>query len=204
MSFESLTPDHYDCLREIMNIAMGRAGLALATLFERRIELKVPEIALIAASELVERFGQDDDPEITCAAVRQAFLGRLRGEIIVFHQRDPSLSVLSLLDYDGPPTEFREREFLLEVSNLLIGAIIGNMGKLMRCDIGYSRPTIIAMDARPADLVRECSTAWDQALLTIVQFQLEYGRFTSRVLILLPQSSAEALIGGLEGFMGAM
>jgi chemotaxis protein CheC len=204
MSFEKLTDDHFDALREIMNIAMGRAGLALATIFNQRIDLKVPEIVLVAASELTERFSCEDDHATMCAAVRQAFFGQMRGEIIIFHRRDPSVSVLNLLDYDGPSTESSEREFLLEVSNMLIGALIGNMGKLMACDIGYSRPTLISLNARPVDLVRDCSAAWDKALLTTVHFELESGGFTSRVLILLPQSSEQALLGGVEAFMGSI
>lgn len=199
MSFGYLTDDHYDSLREMMNIAMGRAGLALATLFGQRIDLRVPDISLIAASDLPERFSRENDPS---AAVRQAFYGRLRGEIIVFHRLDPSQSVLDLLDYEGPSTESRMREFLLEVSNLLIGAVIGNLGTQMAFDIGYSCPTLISLDIRPTEVVRECSAVWDQALLTIVRFGLESGGFNSRVLILLPQSSAQALKDGLEGFMG--
>ncbi|MBD3241883.1 MAG: hypothetical protein GF331_14940 [Chitinivibrionales bacterium] len=201
MSFSTLTEDHYDALREIVNIAMGQASAGLAALFDTRVMLHVPDIALTEASSLATELAAVAPKEARQAAVRQAFFGGLNGEAIVLHARTGADLASSLLGYEGPCTEAAEREFYLDTSNMLTGAILGGLTKQLSIDIGYSPPTLLSLQTKAPALARECGQGWEYALRVSIVFRLESHQFECRVLIFLPENAGSALYDALERFL---
>ena len=67
---KAYTELEYDLLREIFNIAMGRAGAALARLLKEFVDLSVPEVRIVEAEKVVESVIQhsvfSDKEKIIC------------------------------------------------------------------------------------------------------------------------------------------
>lgn len=196
-----LSDDHIDAMREIANVAMGRAGAALAEVFDRRVVLQVPSIEFVDVAGLEERCGPFAHERARHCAVRQSFSGSLSGEAIALHRHDGTVELPPLLGVAPQGDEAAEREFYLDVSNMLIGAIVGQLARQFAFDISYSRPAILVLGAESIDLGTLTTAPWDSALLMSVVFEVESGPFTSLLLVLMPNETVAKLADGLDTFM---
>ncbi len=195
--------DQREALTEIANIAMGKASLALATLLDRFVHLSVPEINVVRPEE-VEGFlaNQLDDCCSDLALVRQSFYGGLYGEVITLHQGGTADDLVELLGYEGEVDEAKRREFLLDIGNILSGAVLNGIGEILKIELGFSSPSLIDGEGSAAQtIVPRADIAWTHALLSQVHFRLETRRFSSRLLIFLPDRSFCSVRNALDRFL---
>ena len=57
MTFNALTEEHLDALREISNVGMGNAATALSQMVDDRIELHVPSVTLVDIVDVPDLMG---------------------------------------------------------------------------------------------------------------------------------------------------
>ncbi len=195
------TEEQYDALCEICNIAMGQASRALATLLDLFVDLSVPEIAILASAEVDAYLGGLGDKQQDVAAVRQSFYGGISGEVIALHTRGSSTDIVELLGYEGTMEQAEQREFLLDVSNLLSGAVLTGIGEQLGMELAFSAPSLINERVQLQDLRVDRDASWTRALFTQVQFNLEQRAFSSRLLVFLPDSSFAAIQTAVDRFL---
>jgi chemotaxis protein CheC len=94
-----------------------------------------------------------------------------------------------------------QREFLLDVSNLLSGAVLIGIGEQLDIEIGFSPPTLIDERVHLDDLQVDHDSSWTHVMFTQVHFQLEEREFSSRLLIFLPDSSFSAVFKAVDQFL---
>jgi chemotaxis protein CheC len=196
-----LTPDQTDALQEVTNIAMGQAGSSLANILGVFVNLSVPRIRVLdaasigaAISDMVGR-----DKEITAA--RQSFHGTMRGEALVIYDQEGCMDLADLMGYDGQLDAAAEREILLDVSNVQVGACLGGIADLLEASLTYSAPSIMA-ERIPVDrLIDPKKMTWNYALLVEVNFTLEERNFTSHMTFLMPEESIQSMGEALDKFM---
>ncbi len=189
--------DQYDALVEICNIAMGRASRALAELLDLFVRLTVPEITVMGAMEVGDYLKQLSNAVQDVAAVRQSFYGGISGEVIALHTRGSPTDIVDLLGYEAT----QQREFLLDVSNLLSGAVLIGIGEQLGIEIEFSAPNLIDERVHLNDLQVNSDASWTHAMFTQVHFQLEEREFSNRLLIFLPDSSFSAVFEAVDQFL---
>lgn len=198
---EIFSEDQYDALREISNIAMGRASRALAMLLNLFVELSVPDIIVLDADQVGDRLRSLGGCEQGVAAVRQSFFGGMSGEVISLHTRGSSTDIVDLLGYQGKIDAAKEREFLLDVSNLLSGAVLNGISQQLGIEIGFSPPSLIEERVQLDELKVDQDAAWTHALFSQVHFQFEEREFASRLLIFLPDRSFATIRKAVDDFL---
>jgi len=196
-----LTPDQTDALQEVTNIAMGQAGSSLANILGVFVNLSVPRIRVLdaasigaAISDMVGR-----DKEITAA--RQSFQGTMRGEALVIYDQEGCMDLADLMGYEEQLEASAERELILDVSNVLVGACLGGIADLLEATLTYSAPSIMA-ERIPVDrLIDPKKMTWNYALLVEVNFTLEERNFTSHLTFLMPEESIQSMGEAIDKFM---
>lgn len=196
-----LTPDQTDALQEVTNIAMGQAGSSLANILGVFVNLSVPRIRVLdaasigaAISDMVGR-----DKEITAA--RQSFHGTMRGEALVIYDQEGCMDLADLMGYEEQLEASAERELILDVSNVLVGACLGGIADLLEATLTYSAPSIMA-ERIPVDrLIDPKKMTWNYALLVEVNFTLEERNFTSHLTFLMPEESIQSMGEAIDKFM---
>jgi len=191
----ALTEDQRDCLQEVVNVAMGRAGDSLARFLEVFIELSVPRIRLVTreelAKELVALVGGTD---CYVSGVSQGFFhvdnGQgVRGEAIVVFTDTSFKSLADLLAYDGEINAEAEKELLLDVTNVLNGACLNGIGEQIEAELAYSPPAILGQHVMISQLLAHERLAWDHALLVEISYTLENRSFNCTMFLLMPGES---------------
>lgn len=164
-----ITEEEADILQEIMNIAFGKAVADLAEIINIFVHLSVPKIALVKAIGLPEYLRTEVSGSERISIIEQNFWGEFRGSAFLVFQSGAGKELISLLgaemdqSFETESLEVLERETLMEVGNILIGACVGKVAELLQDIVTYSPPRVIVEnnpnDAIPASLFDPSYTA---------------------------------------------
>ena len=197
-----LSQDQKDALQEIANIGMGQAGASIARVLDEFVQLSIPRILVVPPQEVPAALASAVGDR-TVSAVRQAFHSAMRGEAIVIYGENRCNDLADLMGYERDLDHSSERELLLDVSNILVGACLGGIAEQLTMSIGFSAPSLL-VDAVPIeDLLTSCDISWDTALLVEVSFRLEQRSFACHLVMLLPESEVAELATALDRFLEA-
>ncbi|STQ91063.1 chemotaxis protein CheC [Iodobacter fluviatilis] len=196
-----LTEEQTDALQEITNIAMGRAGAQLAQILDTFIKLSVPRINIIQSSSVSSNILKMIGSKSAATAIRQSFNGSLSGEAMVVYDQHGCRNLADLMGYDGVIDRTSERELLLDVGNVLVGACLNGVADLLGASLVYSAPTIMAENVEVDKLINIKQITWNYALLVEVHFTLEIRDFTCHLLTLMPEESILRLQLAIDAFM---
>jgi len=208
MSVNPLSDDQRDALQEITNIAMGQAGASLAGILDTFVNLSVPRINILEVAQVADSIGKLVGRNSEVTAVRQSFHGYLRGEAIVIYGKDGCKDLADLMGYDEDLDGAAEQELLLDVANVLVGAILGGMSEQLRgileqagAELSFSAPSIMAENVPVETLITPEKLTWSHALLMEVNFTLEERNFISHIVMLMPEDAIDKVRGVLDQFI---
>lgn len=128
--------DFNDWCQEIANVAMGRAADLLTHLVHEAIELSIPKVNLFEPSELAMVLGAagEDGVSVVC----QGFIGAgISGETLLFFEGANVGAMAGLLNLQGSAGDELERELLMDVGNVLVGAFLKGIADQL--DIKFSQ-----------------------------------------------------------------
>lgn len=204
MAMKLFTADQRDALQEVVNIAMGQAGDSLARVLDTFVHLSIPQIRVITSSEVgkavLETVGQNY--EVT--AVRQAFYDSLRGEAIALFALHGCKDLADLMGYEGELSDIAEQELLLDVANILVGAILNGITETLGLQLSFSAPSIMAERTCLDEIISPENLTWSYALLLEVNFSLEDRDFKSHVLLLMAEGAIDSLHEKITIFMDSV
>lgn len=200
MEHAMLTQDQRDALQEIANIGMGQAGASIAEVLGEFVQLSVPRVLIVPPEEVPVALARTIGESLV-SAVRQAFHSSMRGEAIVIYGEQRCNDLADLMGYEHGLDHAAERELLLDVSNMLVGACLGGIAEQLQMSIGFSAPSLMA-DAIPLeDLFKSSDISWNTALLVEVNFRLEQRSFACNLVMLMPENEVVALAAALNRFL---
>jgi chemotaxis protein CheC len=151
-----------EILQELMNIAFGQAAADLGQVIDMYVVLSVPRVRVTSAGELPRFLDEIIGAEARISIVEQEFWGTFRGHALLVLPANSSQALLTSLgaqtaDEREPefldsaePMELLERETLMEVGNIIMGACVGKLSELLRCVVSYSPPGLMVHDATRA------------------------------------------------------
>lgn len=173
------TEDERDLLGEIVNIAMGKAGATLAEAFDGFVNLRVPEIRTVGASEGKEIKERLMHTYERISVLHQEFFGELTGDITVIYGPASYAALRDVLGFDDRDGDGRRQreELLLELGNAIASTCVLEIGALLEQRTGMRPPRVVAFDVPSSEAVRRLFgelEAWNgQTLLIEIIFHLE-------------------------------
>lgn len=141
--------------------------------------------------------------EETVNAVRQAYHGQLRGEVVVVFSGGPNDQLADLMGYEDADS-IEEQELLLDVANILVGACLGGVAETLGVDIGFSAPSVMGLDVLPSGLIQPEELGSGRALFLEVRFTLEKKSFTSHLIVMMPADEIVVLGQALDKFLASL
>jgi chemotaxis protein CheC len=145
-----ISDEELDILQEIMNIAFGTAAAELAEVINIFVELSVPYIRLLPADQLPDYINRETRGFRRISMIEQSFWGRFNGAAFLIFPADAGGVFISLFE-EGIANEdelaesfdILERETLIEIGNILIGACVGKVSELLGDTVTYSPPSVV-------------------------------------------------------------
>jgi len=167
-SIETISDEEKDILQEVMNIAFGKAAADLAEVINIFVVLSVPYIQMLKTRDLPEYLKAQVYEYDRISIVEQNFWGDFKGSAFLVFEASAGRDLVSLFgdDADEIGSESMaalEKETLMEVGNILIGACVGKLSELLGDAVTYSPPRVVAEDTPndtiPANIFESDSSA---------------------------------------------
>lgn len=204
MTIQSYSEEQIDALQEVVNIAMGQAGASLASVFDIFVKLSVPRIKIMTVEDITHSMIRIVGENTEISAVRQAFYDSIRGEAILIFKNSGCGDLADLMGYENELDAKNEQELLLDVSNILVGAVLCGVAEILDTELSFSAPSIMATGIHVEDLFHPHNLSWSHALLIEVNFSLEARDFTCHLVILMPEESIGRMRHTITRFMESM
>lgn len=157
-----LSDEEKDILQEIMNIAFGQAAADLAELINIYVILNVPYIKVLKAIDMPSYLKEELAGHDSISMVEQQFWGEFKGSAYLIFPAGAGKELVTIMG-DGGDNKFEsyafdamEKETLMEVGNILIGACVGKVANLLGDRVTYSPPRVAvenyATDSIPGEI----------------------------------------------------
>lgn len=203
LSFEKMSNEYYDVLKELGNIGAGNATTALAQMIGNKIDMAVPQVKLLEFNELGGLMGGEEQ---IMAGIYLAVEGDITGSIMFLLRQEAAKNLITKLMPgmgDENSMDFSEMELsaLREVGNIIAGSYLNSLAGLTNLVVYPSVPEL-AVDMAGAILsipAIQFGTIGDHILLIQTQFIGE--EVLEGYFILLPDLDSYSKILGSLGIV---
>ncbi|WP_462157875.1 response regulator [Pseudoalteromonas sp. GB56] len=190
---EQLDPDIRDIYQEITNVAMGQAGDLLARLLNVFVKLPIPNVNVLEVNELAMALRSIDQNAAT-SGICQGFIGGgISGEALLLLNDSSFKEIASLMNYDGDLTDNVELELLMDVSNILIGAVLTGLAKQLDVSFSQGHPVVLGQHREVEELVATNRTRWQRTLAIEISYGIEDHDINCDLMLLFTEDSLRTL-----------
>ena len=172
----NLSSIQLDALKEIGNVGAGNSATALSQLINRRIDMTVPQIAIMPLGDVPDVVG---GPDAMVAGVFLRVYGPAPSSILFLLPRDSAFSLVDMLmgREQGYTTALNsmDESALMEIGNILAGAYLNALPHFTKLTLLPSIPSL-AMDMAGAILsviLIQLGEMGDHALVIETEFTTE-------------------------------
>lgn len=188
-----LTADMRDILQELTNVAMGQAGDLLARLLNVFVKLPIPNVNLIEVSELHMALASVEQ-EASTSAVCQGFIGGgVSGEALLLLTDSSFKDIARLMNYHGELTVKIELELLMDIANILIGAVLKGLAEQIDMSFSQGHPVVLGQHVAVSDLIKSNAKRWRKTLAIELSYGIENYDISCDLLLLFTEDSLKTL-----------
>lgn len=130
-----------DIIKEILNIGLARAADSFAAIARDRVLLKVPDITLIEVKELLNLVAKYENSHII---IQSDIKGDFNGATLMLFSDEHIVRLseicLSMVDVQKGELSVMQESLLLEISNIITGALVTQLANILKSSIYGSPP----------------------------------------------------------------
>lgn len=147
--------EEIDTLQEVMNMAFGSAAADLEEALDIFVVLSVPTIRVLQTSELPDYVKNEIRGYDRISIVEQDFLAKFKGIALLIFPSGLGRSLFAVLgddsdiSFESDPMDTLERETVMEIANILVGACISKVAELLGDVVIYSPPRVVVENFPP-------------------------------------------------------
>lgn len=188
-SNEEADPELLDAYREVTNVAMGQAAALLARVLGSFVIMPIPNVNIIEVSELQMAVNQASLQERS-SAVCQGFIGGgLAGEAMLLFSDSSYEDIAEMTNFEGELDDTAKMELLMDLTNILIGAIVKGIAEQFDINISLSHPVVLGMHANSKELIQIGNDNWKSTLAIDMQIGIENKNVNVNLLLLFTEDS---------------
>jgi len=182
-----------DPYQEVANVAMGRAGDLLARVLDVKVRLPIPKVSALASSELHMMLKATDETD-SISAVCQGYVGSgIAGEALILFYDSCINGLAKLMHHEGEITDAVEREMLVELSNLLIGAFLKGFADQLDLSFSQSHPELLGLHRNINELISSETRTWQEIVAIEINYTIEDYDIECDLIVLITQDSLPTL-----------
>jgi chemotaxis protein CheC len=138
----SMTDLERDIIREILNIGLARAADSFAVIAQERVLLEVPNIDLLMSDDIMRKVREYQSKHV---AIQSDIRGDFNGTTLMFfsgqHIQRLSRVCLRMQISDTLDVNELQESLLLEISNIITGALVTQLANILKANIYGAPPT---------------------------------------------------------------
>jgi chemotaxis protein CheC len=203
-----LTELEKDALQEIMNIGFGRAAADLAEIINLHVILSVPHIAVLQSDEVISYIHKQIPDTTDMSMITQFFSGKFSGGSFLVFPHGEGRKLLRIFDgemallgenYD---IDVLEKETLVEIGNIIIGACVGKIAEMLGDVVSYAPPRFFSQDQIFETLDDVLNASDSFAILFKTVFNFEQYNVSGYLFLVSQQSIMPWLKQAIAEFLG--
>ncbi len=186
--------DYDDALREICNVAMGKAGANIAQVLGKFVELPVPRVRRLSNTDMDMLIAPSlNDPDLK--VISQGFIGDgIHGEALLMLQEGSYTSMGELMGIADVSTPQGRLEVQMETANILFSSFLTGLSQQFNISFCQSHPVVLqSMHKHNFD---------SQTLAVEICYRLTDFQIVCDLLLLFPQSSIPRIENNLKYLVG--
>ena len=197
-----------DALTELMNISFGSAAADLAEVMDIFIHLNIPFIRTIEVSELPGYIREEIPDFENCSIIEQRYHGDFSGVALLIFPYGTEKELVSYFQspenagYQSDEIIELEKEVLMEVGNILIGACIGKLFDLIKSTITYFPPNFFLGRELDRTFIKTHLNNEDVSITLKTHFSFEDKKVDGHMFLLNSKTSIPHLKKALKKFLG--
>lgn len=202
-----LSSEELEILQEIMNIAFGKSAADLADVIDTHVVLNVPFINVMHVAALPDYIRNYVKDYVNISIVEQRFWGRFRGDALLVFSSGSGKELIGMLQHGectslvSDPIEILERETLMEVGNILIGACVGKVAELLKDIVTYT-PPVVVLERHYEDAFSENDFDPNQTAIVLkTDFNFSEGNISGFLFLVTSNDSIQWLKDALQIFI---
>ena len=186
-----------DILKEISNIGVGNASIALSKMLRAKIDLSVPLVQILPLDKIANLVSGENG---IIACVYFGIEGDVKGNILVILTKRSALSLIELLlnkTIDSPTTlEELDRSALREMGNILTSAYLGTLSEMLGITLFPTVPGLVLNDATnvKTEITDVLATTNGESLLVETQFKEQVSSIHGRFFLVLDKESVHTIL----------
>lgn len=206
MKQEIFTPLEIDTLQETLNIAFGAASAELAEVIDIFIALDTPRLNVSTVGQLESYILDQINLPANYAIVEQHFSGGVTGVTLLIFPEGAGLELLSYFNKSESgipltiPLENIDKEALMEIGNILIGACMSKLYELLDINIKFYPPRITVTRDFKQFFDEEFFEETHYAITLKTNFKFEDNDVTGHLFIITNDESSSSFKEGLNKF----
>lgn len=178
-----------DAVREVVNVAMGRAAALLARVLGVFVQLPLPNVNMLEVGELHMALADAAQGDKLTAVCQGYIGGGIAGEaLLIFHDSEVA-DMARLMRAE----DYRELEMLLDLSSLLISACLSGIADQIDVVFSQGHPQVLGQHASIDELIRVNQQRWKKTLAVEISYSLEGHDIHFDLLLLFTEDSVELL-----------
>lgn len=186
-----------DALREIINIAVGRAAGTLNELLGHHVTLEVPQVAVLQPEDLLNHVTRQSGESVSLVVLQ--FKGPYNGLSTLLFASDSASKLVDLLVGEEVPVEELDAiktGTLAEVGNILLNAVMGSIGNVLGTKLSYSIPSY--QEGNLGLILQPMLQHESSALEVTTRFTVQSRQIVGEFLLLFEIGSFDAFVASLQ------
>jgi chemotaxis protein CheC len=200
----NLAPLHADALREIINIGVGRAASMLNNLVRAHIQLRIPEIRVVAPDGVKDLLSGYRRHRLS--VVRLPFQGRFSGAAeLVFPEESAAKLVAVLASEDALPLDVdgARSAALAEVGNIVLNGVMGSFANLLKQPLRYAVPIYTELGTGSGDVLPEMD-ATTAVVFAQIHCHIHELHVVGDIILVFGTGSFDALLASIDGYLSEL
>ena len=190
--------EQLDAYRELVNVAMGQAGESLARLLGEFIDLPIPNVNVIEATELHMALAEAHQNQRVSAVSKGFTSAGIKGEALVIFSDTKMENIIRLLNYnDQVATEDQQLEALMDVSNILTGACLNALSAQLNVTFSHSHPILLGQHSGFESMLNNNASRWGKVMAIEIAYAIKSRDIRFDLLLLFPEQSMAKIYSGL-------
>lgn len=189
-----------DALKEIGNVGAGNSATALSQIINRKIDMNVPEVAIVPLGEVPDLVG---GPDSMVAGVFLRVYGKAPGSVLFLLPKESAFYLVDTLmgRKHGSTTnlDFMDESALMEIGNILAGAYLNALAHFTKLTLLPSIPAL-AVDMAGAILsvvLVQLGQMGDHALVIETEFLSEDDGIRGHFFLVPDPGSLETILSAV-------
>ncbi|MFP4402860.1 MAG: chemotaxis protein CheC [Nanoarchaeota archaeon] len=143
----SLSTDELEALKELGNIGIGNAAIALSKILDKKVNMSIPDTSFIPITTFSDHFGGPDSIVMT---IFSPILGELSGETLFIFSQQSGKGLVDLMMGNEPGNTVNELDEMgesafKEMANIFVGTYLNAISDMMNIKLLPGVP-IVATD----------------------------------------------------------